>query len=44
MSGKQAGSLSVVHPECAGVDIGKRKHYVAVHLWYAMQAWGCLTT
>ena len=30
MAGKQTGSLEVVHPQCAGVDIGKRKHYVAV--------------
>ena len=30
MSGKQSGSLSVVHPDCAGVDIGKRKHHVAM--------------
>ena len=30
MTGKQTGSLEVVHPQCAGVDIGKRKHYVAV--------------
>ena len=25
-----SGNLEVVHPDCAGIDIGKRKHYVAV--------------
>jgi len=30
MSGKSLESLDVVHPDCAGIDVGKRKHYVAV--------------
>ena len=30
MAGKKAASLEVVHPDCAGIDVGKRKHYVAV--------------
>ena len=30
MAGKKAEPLQVVHPESAGVDVGKRKHYVAV--------------
>ena len=29
MAGK-AAALQVVHPDCAGIDVGKRKHYVAV--------------
>ena len=29
MAGK-AAALEVVHPDCAGIDVGKRKHYVAV--------------
>ncbi len=27
---KGSGNLQVVHPDCAGVDIGKSRHYVAV--------------
>ena len=27
---KKAERLEVVHPDCAGIDVGKRKHYVAV--------------
>ena len=30
MAGKKAEPLEVVHPDCAGIDVGKRKHYVAV--------------
>ena len=30
MAGKKAEPLQVVHPESAGIDVGKRKHYVAV--------------
>ena len=31
MAGKRkAERLEVVHPDCAGIDVGKRKHYVAV--------------
>ena len=31
MKGKaKAARLEVVHPDCAGIDVGKRKHYVAV--------------
>lgn len=30
MGRKRKGTLQVVHPNCAGVDIGKAKHYVAV--------------
>ena len=30
MAGKKAAPLEVVHPDCAGIDVGKRKHYVAV--------------
>ena len=31
MAGKRkSGKLEVVHPDCAGIDIGKRRHYVAV--------------
>ena len=29
-AGKKAVPLEVVHPDCAGIDVGKRKHYVAV--------------
>ena len=32
MAGKKAAPLEVVHPDCAGIDVGKRKHYVAVDL------------
>ena len=28
MAGKKAEPLEVVHPDCAGIDVGKRKHYV----------------
>ena len=30
MAGKAAAALEVLHPDCAGIDVGKRKHYVAV--------------
>ena len=30
MGRKRKGTLQVVHPNCAGIDIGKAKHYVAV--------------
>ncbi len=30
MAKRKAERLEVVHPDCAGVDVGKRKHYVAV--------------
>lgn len=30
MTGRRAESLEVVHPDCAGIDVGKRKHYAAV--------------
>ena len=31
MQGKaKAARLEVVHPDCAGIDVGKRKHYAAV--------------
>ena len=30
MVGKKAAPLEVVPPDCAGIDVGKRKHYVAV--------------
>ena len=30
MAGKKAEPLEVVHPDCAEIDVGKRKHYVAV--------------
>ena len=29
MAGKKA-ALEIVYPDCAGIDVGKRKHYVAV--------------
>ena len=33
MAGKKkaSGNLQVVHPDCAGIDIGKSRHYVAVY-------------
>ena len=30
MAGRKAEPLEVVHRDCAGIDVGKRKHYVAV--------------
>lgn len=30
MTHKRGNRLEVLHPECAGIDIGKAKHYVAV--------------
>lgn len=30
MAKGKAERLEVVHPDCAGIDVGKRKHYVAV--------------
>ena len=30
MAGKKAELLAVVHRDSAGIDVGKRKHYVAV--------------
>ena len=30
MAGKKAEPLAVVHRDSAGIDVGKRKHYVAV--------------
>ena len=30
MASRKAERLEVVHPDCAGIDVGKRKHYVAV--------------
>ena len=30
MAGKKVEPLAVVHRDCAGIDVGKRKHYVAV--------------
>ena len=30
MRGKKVEPLAVVHRDCAGIDVGKRKHYVAV--------------
>ena len=30
MGGKKVEPLAVVHRDCAGIDVGKRKHYVAV--------------
>ncbi len=30
MTDKAAAPLEIVHPDCAGIDVGKRKHYVAV--------------
>ena len=30
MASKRKQTLQVVHPNCAGVDIGKKSHYVAV--------------
>ena len=30
MAGKKVEPLAVIHRDCAGVDVGKRKHYVAV--------------
>ena len=33
MTGRRAESLEVVHPDSAGIDVGKRKHYVAVDPW-----------
>ena len=30
MAGKAAAALEVLHPDCAGIDVGKRKHCVAV--------------
>ena len=29
-SKRKTKRLRIVHPDCAGIDIGKRKHYVAV--------------
>ena len=31
MGHKRKKALQVVHPDCAGIDVGKREHYVAVH-------------
>ena len=30
MGSKRKQALQVVHPDCAGIDVGKREHYVAV--------------
>ena len=30
MAGKRKATLEVVHPDCAGIDIGKKAHYAAV--------------
>ena len=30
MAGRKAEALEVIHRDCAGIDVGKRKHYVAV--------------
>jgi len=30
MARKRSNRLEVSHPDCAGIDIGKSKHYVAV--------------
>jgi transposase len=30
MTRKRSNRLEVIHPDCAGIDIGKSKHYVAV--------------
>ena len=30
MAGNKAEPLQVVHPESAGIDVGKRKHYVGL--------------
>ena len=43
MAGKKAEPLQVVHPDSAGIDVGKRKHYVAVdpsRLVSAADVWG----
>ena len=29
MARKRSNRLEVIHPDCAGIDIGKSKHYVA---------------
>ena len=29
MGSKRKQALQVVHPDCAGIDVGKREHYVA---------------
>ena len=31
MGNKRKNALRVVHPNCAGIDVGKTTHYVAVH-------------
>ena len=46
MASKRKQTLQVVHPNCAGVDIGKKSHYVAVHEsadTHSVRAFGCFT-
>ena len=46
MGSKRKQMLQVVHPHCAGVDVGKQTHYVAVHEsadGRAVRAFGCFT-
>ena len=46
MGSKRKQMLQVVHPHCAGVDVGKQTHYVAVHESVdgrAVRAFGCFT-
>ena len=46
MASKRKQKLQVVHPNCAGVDIGKKSHYVAVHEsadTHSVRAFGCFT-
>ena len=46
MANRRKQRLRVVHPNCAGVDIGKKTHYVAVNEsadTRSVRAFGCFT-
>ena len=46
MGSRRKQTLQVVHPNCAGVDIGKKTHYVAVNESadpHSVRAFGCFT-
>ena len=46
MGNKRKQMLQVVHPNCAGVDVGKQTHYVAVSESAdarSVRAFGCFT-
>ncbi len=39
--------LQVIHPDCAGIDVGQKRHYVAVdpgRCADAVRSFGCCTT